>query len=117
MPSPVVESRADDRVAAAAEVARAGADCVFAPGLVRLEDIERVVAAVDVPINVLLRPGGPAVAQLAAVGVARISVGGALYQASLAAVQQAAREFARGEVAGLMEQAALGRECLEAYRS
>jgi 2-methylisocitrate lyase-like PEP mutase family enzyme len=48
---------------------------------------------VGVPVNVLLRPNGPKVAELAALGVARISVGGALHKASFGAVQAMAREL------------------------
>ena len=55
----------------------AGADVLYAPGLIDLHEIAAVVQAVDLPVNVLLRPGGPNVAELAAVGVHRISVGGA----------------------------------------
>src|SRR3954453_23378717 len=55
-----------------------GADVVFAPGMVDLAEIERVVQAVaPVPVNVLAVPGCPSVAELASVGVARVSIGGA----------------------------------------
>ncbi len=56
----------------------AGADVLYAPGLTRLDDIRRVVSSVDRPVNVLARPGGPTVSELAGAGVARISVGGAV---------------------------------------
>ena len=49
----------------------------FAPGLRDLESVARVVA-VGLPVNVLVLPGAPPVAELAAVGVRRISVGGML---------------------------------------
>ena len=55
----------------------AGADVLYAPGLTDLEDIRRLVASVDRPVNALARPGGPTVGQLAEAGVARVSVGGA----------------------------------------
>ena len=55
----------------------AGADALFAPGLRDLESVARVVA-VGLPVNVLVLPGTPPVAELAAVGVRRISVGGML---------------------------------------
>ena len=45
------------------------------------------------PVNVLCRPGGPTVTELASVGVARISVGGAFYFAALGALAGAAREW------------------------
>jgi len=71
----------------------AGADVLYAPGLSRLEDIRQVVASVDRPVNVLALPGAPAVPELAAVGVSRVSVGGAFAFAALGAVVEAAREL------------------------
>lgn len=70
----------------------AGAHVLYAPGPDRIDDIERIVAAVSRPVNVLLRPGGPSVAELAAVGVARITVGGAFAFAALGALVEAATE-------------------------
>lgn len=56
----------------------AGADVLlYAPGLSRLEDIRQLVSSVDRPVNVLARPGAPSVTELAAIGVKRVSVGGA----------------------------------------
>ena len=55
----------------------AGADVLYAPGLRSLDDIRTVVAAVDRPVNVLALQDAPGVAELAAAGVKRISVGGA----------------------------------------
>jgi 2-methylisocitrate lyase-like PEP mutase family enzyme len=71
----------------------AGADVLFAPGVTKLEDVRRVVDAVDVPVSVLALPGSPTVAELAEVGVRRISVGGAFAFAALGAVVEAAREL------------------------
>jgi len=73
--------------------AAAGADAVYAPGLRDLSEITKLVAAVPAPVNVLLLPGGPSVAELAGAGVARISVGGAFYLASIAALATAGREL------------------------
>ncbi len=78
----------------------AGADVLFAPGLRTVADIETVVRAVDRPLNVLAGPGGPTVPELAAAGVARISVGGSFSYVAVAAVATAARE--------LLEQGTLG---------
>jgi 2-methylisocitrate lyase-like PEP mutase family enzyme len=70
-----------------------GADCVYAPGLTDLDDIARVVAETDVPVNVLALPDGPTVSQLAEVGVRRVSTGGALAFAAYGALAAAAREL------------------------
>jgi 2-methylisocitrate lyase-like PEP mutase family enzyme len=69
----------------------AGAEVLFAPGLRRLDDIRQVVVSVDRPVSVLLFPGGPTVAELAAAGVARVSVGGAFSYVALGAASRAAR--------------------------
>ena len=52
----------------------AGADVLFAPGVMALDDVRSVVDSVDRPVNVLALPGCPSVDELASVGVARISV-------------------------------------------
>ncbi len=72
--------------------AEAGADVVFAPGVTALDDVARLVA-VGPPVNVLALPGAPSVAELASVGVARVSVGGAFAFAALGALADAAEEL------------------------
>jgi 2-methylisocitrate lyase-like PEP mutase family enzyme len=72
------------------------------------EEIGEVVAAVDRPVNVLARPGGPTVPELAALGVARISVGGALCFAALGAVVEAAHELQERGTYGFFERTAVG---------
>jgi methylisocitrate lyase len=75
--------------------AEAGADCLFAPGLRNLDDIAAVVRAVDPkPVNVLVGSDFATVAQLQALGVRRISVGGALARAAWTGAVQAAAEIA-----------------------
>jgi 2-methylisocitrate lyase-like PEP mutase family enzyme len=86
----------------------AGADVLYAPGLTSLDDIRRLVASVDRPVNVLARPGVPAVAELAAVGVSRVSVGGGFAFAALGAVVEAARELLEAGTYTFWEQAGIG---------
>ncbi|WP_097248497.1 isocitrate lyase/PEP mutase family protein [Nocardia amikacinitolerans] len=69
----------------AARYARAGADGLFVPGLTEPDAIRRVVESVSLPVNVLYAVGGPTVAELAELGVRRISTGSLLYRAALAA--------------------------------
>lgn len=65
-----------DRLVAYAE---AGADCLYAPGVRKLEDVAAIVSAVaPKPVNVLLMGPEVSVKEYAAVGVRRLSVGGAL---------------------------------------
>jgi 2-methylisocitrate lyase-like PEP mutase family enzyme len=82
-----------DTIARLQAYQEAGADVLYAPGLRRLEDIRQVIREVDRPVNVLARDGLPPVAELAGVGVSRISVGGSFAFAALGAVVSAATEL------------------------
>lgn len=83
--------------------AEAGADCLYAPGIRTASDIAAVVKAVAPrPVNVLVGGDFTTVAALTALGVRRISVGGALARAAWTGFIQAAREIAEdGTFAGL----------------
>ena len=73
----------------------AGADCLYAPGLPTVEDVAAVVKAVaPKPVNVLVGSNFSTVAELAAAGVRRISVGGALARTAWTGFLTAAREIA-----------------------
>lgn len=75
--------------------AEAGADCLFAPGLRTLADVQAVVSAVaPKPVNVVCGSDLFTVADLARAGVRRISTGGALARAALTGFLGAAREIA-----------------------
>jgi 2-methylisocitrate lyase-like PEP mutase family enzyme len=82
-----------DTIARLQAYQEAGADVLFAPGVVDIDDVRRLVASVDRPVNVLPGPGAPTVAELGEVGVSRISVGGSFAFAALAGVVDAAREL------------------------
>src|SRR2546427_4120524 len=66
----------DDTISRLQSFRRGGADVVYAPRLVDLKAITRIVNEGKAAVNVLLRPNGPSVAQLAEVGVRRLSTGG-----------------------------------------
>jgi 2-methylisocitrate lyase-like PEP mutase family enzyme len=83
----------DDTIARLIAYRDAGADVVYAPGLVDIERIDAVVRAVGVPVNVLALARGPSVAELAAVGVRRVSTGGALARSAYLALLAAAQEL------------------------
>ncbi|HET9137739.1 isocitrate lyase/phosphoenolpyruvate mutase family protein [Actinophytocola sp.] len=85
--------RFDDVVARAAAYAEAGADCLFVPGLVDLAELERLVRAVSLPVNVMAGPGAPNVADFEAKGVRRVSVGSGITQAAYTVAQRAATEL------------------------
>ncbi len=78
---------------------------LYAPGLRALEDIRAVVTSVDRPVNVIALPGAPTVAELAAIGVARVSVGGAFTWVALGAVVEAATELREQGTYGYFTQA------------
>jgi 2-methylisocitrate lyase-like PEP mutase family enzyme len=84
-----------DTIARLQAYQEAGADVLYAPGLVRREDIAEVVRSLDRPVNVLAGIPGLAVnrAELAALGVKRISIGSGLSRAALSAFLRAAREM------------------------
>jgi 2-methylisocitrate lyase-like PEP mutase family enzyme len=98
----------DDTIARLRAYGEAGADVLFAPGLTRIEDIRRVVTEVGRPINVLAFPGVPPVAELAAAGVGRISVGGAFAFAAIDALAEAARELREDGTYGFLPRARAG---------
>ena len=87
------EGRLAETIARAGVYAEAGADGIFVPGLIDLDVLRTLVAEIPLPLNVLAGPHGPAVDELAAVGVRRVSVGTGLAQVAYAAADRAAREL------------------------
>ncbi|HEU4541045.1 MAG TPA: isocitrate lyase/phosphoenolpyruvate mutase family protein [Jiangellaceae bacterium] len=81
----LMDARSDEPVAEtrrrALEYRKAGADCVYPIKLGDGEAIARLVDQIGGPVNILYRPGGPTIAELAALGVARISFASGLYRA------------------------------------
>lgn len=101
-----------DTIARLLAYQEAGADVLYAPGLTDLADVRRVVAEVQRPVNVLLARGGPTPAELADVGVARISVGGAFAWNALTGLVEAANDLLTGSTA-FLERGATGRAAAE----
>jgi 2-methylisocitrate lyase-like PEP mutase family enzyme len=83
----------DDTMARLAAYAEAGAHVVYAPGLIRGSDIQRIVTGVGRPVNALLMPPGPTVGEMRELGVRRLSTGGALTWVAYGAAVRAAREL------------------------
>lgn len=82
--------------------AEAGADCLYVPGVKNREDIIQMVRAVaPKPLNVLVFGPGLGLAELADMGVRRISVGGALARVALTAMLSAAEQMRAGSFEGL----------------
>jgi 2-methylisocitrate lyase-like PEP mutase family enzyme len=94
----------DETIARLQAYSNAGADCLYAPGLRTREQIAAVVAAVaPKPVNVLIGwPDELTVPDIAALGVRRISVGGALARCAWGGFMRAARLLAEeGSFSGL----------------
>jgi 2-methylisocitrate lyase-like PEP mutase family enzyme len=83
----------DDTIARLIVYRDAGAEVVYAPGLTAIAQVRAVVEAVGVPVNVLALAAGPAIAELAAAGVRRVSTGSLLAGAAYAALLEGAREL------------------------
>ena len=75
----------------------AGADGIFVPGLVDLAVLEQVTGAVAAPINVMLWPGLPPLADLTAVGVRRISQGAGSFLVATGQLEAMTRAYLEGE--------------------
>jgi 2-methylisocitrate lyase-like PEP mutase family enzyme len=82
-----------DTIARLQAYQEAGADVLFAPRVVDPDELRTLLAAVDRPVNVLLTPGAPPISALAALGVARISVGGAITAAAYGTAIEAVKQL------------------------
>lgn len=85
--------RLAETVRRGAAYAAAGADGVFVPGVLDPEVLRTLAAELPCPLNVLAGPGDPPVAELAALGVRRVSVGTSLAEAAYGAVARAAADL------------------------
>jgi 2-methylisocitrate lyase-like PEP mutase family enzyme len=99
-----------DTIARLQRYAEAGADVLYAPGLTEASDIRDLISAVDRPVNVLALAAAPPVAELAQLGVARISVGGSFAFAALGALVEAAQELQTAGTYGYTRLSAIGRD-------
>ncbi len=93
----------DDTIRRLTAFAEAGADVLFAPALPTMDAVCKVVQAVaPKPVNLVFAPtSGPVpLADLAAAGVKRVSVGGALYRCAMDGLVAAAAALSRGDIAG-----------------
>jgi len=97
-----------DTIARLRAYAEAGADCLYAPGIKTRADIAAVVAAVaPKPVNLLVgAPSELTLADIAALGVRRVSVGGGLARSAWGGFMRAARSISeQGSFDGLADAA------------
>jgi len=71
----------------------AGADCLFAPGVHERETIAKLLKAAAAPLNILMTPQCPSLAELEKMGVARVSAGSAVMRAALRVVRRIGKEM------------------------
>jgi 2-methylisocitrate lyase-like PEP mutase family enzyme len=108
----------DDTIARLQSYQAAGADVLFAPGVVEGSDIRRMVEAVDRPVSVLAMPRCPPVAELETAGVKRVSVGGAFAYVALGAVVEAATELREQGTYGYWDRSRAARKAVvDAFKS
>lgn len=100
----------DDTITRLTAYQEAGADVLFAPYVTQPEAVRRVLEAIDRPLNVLVRANAPLVSELAALGVSRISVGGAFAFAAFGELVEAARELRETGSYHFLERAGRGVE-------
>jgi 2-methylisocitrate lyase-like PEP mutase family enzyme len=103
-----------DTIARLQAFADAGAHVLYAPGLRTPEQIRTVLAETDRPLNVLAMAGVPTVAELADLGVARVSVGGAFAFAAFGALADFGREFLERGTYGFQAQTKAGKDATDA---
>jgi len=99
--------------------AQAGADCLYAPGLQGREQIASVVAAVaPKPVNLLVGSAiGLTMREITALGVRRVSVGGALARSAWSAFMRAATLIADEGRFDAFAEAASGRDLDSFFRA
>jgi len=85
--------RVEETLARARRYREAGCDGLFVPAASAPEDLRELVGGTELPVNVMVVPELPAVAELAALGVRRVSAGGALAQAACGLTRKAAMQF------------------------
>jgi 2-methylisocitrate lyase-like PEP mutase family enzyme len=98
----------NDTIARLHAYQEAGADVLYAPALDRPEDLRELLTAVDRPVNVLARRDTPPVAELAKIGVRRISVGGGFAFAAYGAAFQSASELMHDGTYGFADLSSIG---------
>lgn len=86
-------ARVEETLARARRYRDAGADGLFAPGVVDPREIAAIVAGTPLPLNVLARPGLPTAAELARLGVRRLSAGSGITNAVYGRIAVLTRGF------------------------
>jgi 2-methylisocitrate lyase-like PEP mutase family enzyme len=86
----------DQAVERARAYLAAGADCAFIPGVRDVDTLEALVRGVRGPISILAGPGSPPLAEIARLGIARVSYGPGPLGVAMAALKRAAETLITG---------------------
>ena len=89
---------------------------MFVPLVRDVSIVERLVAGIGGPVNLLAGPGSPSVAEMASLGVSRVSVGSAIARACLGLMRRACDELRETGTYGFAEGAVPYPELLELLR-
>jgi 2-methylisocitrate lyase-like PEP mutase family enzyme len=100
-------TRFDEAVARANAYRQAGADCLFVPGVTDVSTIERLVRAIQGPVNVLAAAQSPPLSELQRLGVARVSLGSGPMRATLGLLRRITRELQEAGTYGALTEGAL----------
>lgn len=84
----------DEAIRRAGLYRAAGASGLFVPGLTELPLIQRLSRSIDLPLNIMMMPNGPSVAELASAGVSRVSLGPWPFQHVRRSFRRSVEEFA-----------------------
>ncbi|GHO46253.1 isocitrate lyase/PEP mutase family protein [Ktedonospora formicarum] len=86
-------TRMEETIQRAKAYLQAGADSIFVPGVIDPEYIQILVREIPAPLNIMASPGAPSTRELFALGVNRVSIGGAAMLATMGLVRDIAHEL------------------------
>jgi 2-methylisocitrate lyase-like PEP mutase family enzyme len=102
------ETRFEHAVRRANAYRKAGADCLFLPAVGRRADIERIVPALEGPLNLLSIPGLPTIPELERLGVARLSLGTKLTLDAMSVLKKSVTDLLSNGAYEAMVEGAIG---------
>lgn len=86
-------TRLEETIRRARAYLQAGANSIFVPGVIDPSLIQVLVREIPGPLNIMVGPGAPSVPELFKLGVARVSLGGAVMLATMGVIRDIAREL------------------------
>lgn len=102
------ESRVNEVIKRAALYLEAGASGLFVPGITEAEEIKSIASEIELPLNVMARPGLPKGKELKKLGVRRLSAGGAISQVVWNATAELSKKFLASGDSGVFGASGMG---------